>query len=78
MNSNFPNRWSPASLTFNNYFYFKWINTANVIIKIKKYRWNTNSIQKEELVFKYQKADDKIYVCKFLINVWEIQRGVEI
>ena len=21
VNSNFPNRWSPASLTFNNYFY---------------------------------------------------------
>ena len=23
VNSNFPNRWSPASLTFNNYFYLK-------------------------------------------------------
>ena len=35
VNSNFPNRWSPASLTFNNYFYLflyvyiTWITTNN-------------------------------------------------
>ena len=35
VNSNFPNRWSPASLTFNNYFYLflylyiTWITTIN-------------------------------------------------
>ena len=35
VNSNFPNKWSPASLTFNNYFYLflylyiTWISTNN-------------------------------------------------
>ena len=30
VNSNFPNRWSPASLTFNNYFYLFFIFIYNV------------------------------------------------
>ena len=37
VNSNFPNRWSPASLTFNNYFYlflWKWSGGAMVLGKL--------------------------------------------
>ena len=30
VNSNFPNRWSPASLTFNNYFYLFFLFIYNV------------------------------------------------
>ena len=41
VNSNFPDRWSPASLTFNNYFYLflylyiTWITTNNNALHLK-------------------------------------------
>ena len=71
VNSNFPNRWSPASLTFNNYFYLflylyiTWITTNNNAPHLKSPKNQSHLWSPASLTF-----NNYFYLFLYLYITW--------